>query len=148
MPLIRLSKSDHQSVWFMKQIPWNNCSLIKCLPMDIVAGMRVRKVIICTWQKSPELHFVKPPETSLYVNIVLRQWTMNTKWMWTGKKIKNKWQQWWFRLKICIFEMLSLYNQYCLIRNFIHPNKCWQKKNILQTTSLSLSLLGNYLEKL
>ena len=44
MPLIRFSKSDHQSVWSMKQIPWNNCSLIKCLPMDIVAGMRVRKL--------------------------------------------------------------------------------------------------------
>ena len=52
MPLIRFSKSDHQSVWFMKQIPWNNCSLIKCLPMDIVAGMRVSKVMIYAWQKS------------------------------------------------------------------------------------------------
>ena len=52
MPLIRLSKSDHQSVWFMKLIPWNNCSLIKCLPMDIVAGMRVSNVMIYALQKS------------------------------------------------------------------------------------------------
>ena len=44
MTLICLSKSDHQRVWFMKLIPWFSCSLIKCLPMDIVAGMRVRKL--------------------------------------------------------------------------------------------------------
>ena len=52
MPLIHLSKSDHQSVWFMKLIPWNNCSLIKCLPMYIVAGMRVSNVMIYALQKS------------------------------------------------------------------------------------------------
>ena len=58
MPLIRLSKSDHQSVWFMKLIPWNNCSLIKCLPMAIVAGMRVSNVIwkVSTISSFPSLY--------------------------------------------------------------------------------------------
>ena len=43
--LIRLSKSDHQSVWSMKLIPWNYCSLIQCHPMDNEAGMSIRKVM-------------------------------------------------------------------------------------------------------
>ena len=36
----------------MKLIPWNNWSLIKCLPMDNVAGLRVSNVMIYAWQKS------------------------------------------------------------------------------------------------
>ena len=65
------SVSDNVTYW-----AWNDCSLIKCLPMDIVAGMRVRNVIIYAWQKSVAFWSLFTAKLSISLYILLRTWSV------------------------------------------------------------------------
>ena len=64
------SVSDSVTYW-----AWNDCSLIKCPPMDIVAGMRVRNVLICAWQNSGAFWTLFTAKLLIYWYILLRTWS-------------------------------------------------------------------------
>ena len=82
MPLTRLSKSEHQSVWFMKLIPWNNCSLIKCLPVCVLhlgarrCGKNFLYLFIFTILYLPILYFIFNSQSHFTLPDSWWQWLM------------------------------------------------------------------------